>query len=271
MIVRWDPLNSPDGKLVARFTSPVYSLAALPGNAIAAGARTGRTSVIHPDEQLEQRSFRHHIYPVFSLAWFKNFLFSGDESGMVAVSDWETEPEAKLQWSDKSVRSLAVSQDQQLIAAGFSDHHIRVFNEKLEPVADISAHDHSVFALSFSPDGRLLASGGRDARLRIFDVNNRFSPFPPINAHWFHIHAVAFSPDGRYLITGSMDKTIKIWDASTFDLLKVIDNERFQAHTSSVNALVWLDDLTFASAGDDRTIQVYRIHPAIQVTSDEEM
>ena len=45
----------------------------------------------------------------------------------------------------------------------------------------------------------------------------------------------------------------------TMELLKVIDRPKLDAHSASVNRLLWLDDNTLVSAGDDRRILVTRL------------
>ena len=97
-------------------------------------------------------------------------------------------------------------------------------------------------ALAYSPNGEFLLSGGLDAVLKIWEVHKGFAPVQTINAHWLHINAIQYSPAGHYFATASMDKTLKIWDADTFELLKVLDKEKYDGHTSSVNKILWVDD-----------------------------
>ena len=54
--------------------------------------------------------------------------------------------------------------------------------------------------------------------------------------------------------TVSMDKTLKIWDAITFDLLKVVDKARNEAHVTSINKLIWLNNSELLTGSDDKQI-----------------
>jgi WD40 repeat protein len=56
-----------------------------------------------------------------------------------------------------------------------------------------------------------------------------------------------------------MDKTIKIWDADTLRLRKVIDRARHAGHSTSINKVLWLSAVTFATASDDRTVAVWEV------------
>ncbi len=110
---------------------------------------------------------------------------------------------------------------------------------------------NTLFQCVSFPNGFVLA--GRDAKL--WYTNVQFNVVKKIDAHWFSIHALAISPDGRFLVSGSMDKTIRIWDLITGELL--IHKEL--AHRSSVNQIVWLNELQFVSCSDDAQIISWKI------------
>ena len=96
--------------------------------------------------------------------------------------------------------------------------------------------------------------------MKIWKIHDGFQLFRSIVAHMFTINSIEFNPAGTYFLTGSMDKTIKLWDAGNFELLKVIDKERFGGHLSSVNNLVWSSYKNrVISCSDDRTISLWEI------------
>src|SRR5690606_5922586 len=112
------------------------------------------------------------------------------------------------------------------------------------------AHGNSVFSLCLSPDGKYLLSGSRDAHLKVWDAENKFYLLHTIPAHLFTVNHIAFHPDGKLFASAGRDKHIKIWDAQSFQLLKVIDKEKFQGHVNSVNRLLWLKNSNYlVSAG----------------------
>lgn len=56
-----------------------------------------------------------------------------------------------------------------------------------------------------------------------------------------------------------MDKTIRLWNTDTWELIKVIDFQKHEAHTSSVNCGLWLNENIVISCSDDRSIQAFHI------------
>jgi len=101
-------------------------------------------------------------------------------------------------------------------------------------------------------------SGGRDAQLRMRDLTDGHI-VQVVSAHNSTINDLAFSPNGHYLATASRDKTVKLWDAESWKLLKVCEVVRDRGHVNSVNCLLWLDDETLITAGDDRRILTWTL------------
>ena len=128
-----------------------------------------------------------------------------------------------------------------------------------EKAAEKEAHENSVFVAKYSPSGQYIVSGGRDAQLRVWEIEE----FREVNcqpAHWYTINDLVFHPKGHWLATASRDKTIKIWDTNTFQLLKVIDVQKFGGHINSVNKLHWSSHNDWLiSCSDDRTIMVWAV------------
>ena len=110
---------------------------------------------------------------------------------------------------------------------------------------------------------KTILSGSRDAHLAAWQFSSlESSLLHTIPAHNFTINSMSYHADWQLLATASRDKTIKLWDAQQLRLLKVLDPQKaeMEAHTHSVNTLLWLDynDLLI-SAGDDRTIMAWQM------------
>ena len=88
---------------------------------------------------------------------------------------------------------------------------------------------------------------------------NELKELKSLDAHWYTIHSVKFSPSKTILASASMDKTIRLWSGKDFKLLKVIDTTKFEAHKSSVNGLIWLNDNLLISCSDDASIKCWEI------------
>jgi WD40 repeat protein len=122
----------------------------------------------------------------------------------------------------------------------------------------LEKHVAHVSALAYSADGRYLSSADRDRLIWVWDrVKGE-----PSNSGWkFHDSmptSVEFSPDSTKCLTASMDGNIIVWkDLDTFNnkARGLCDN----AHLGGVTAAHWIDNSTFVSIGDDRTIKFWSL------------
>jgi WD40 repeat protein len=104
----------------------------------------------------------------------------------------------------------------------------------------------------------VIITAGRDAHITI--SNSDYEVIKRIPAHYQTIYGLIRV--GDEFVTASMDKTIKIWNP---DFSKVTQRIEFKdgGHNRSVNGVVWIDDQTFASYGDDKKIILWKKEPAI--------
>lgn len=116
----------------------------------------------------------------------------------------------RLERTKYRVASLALSPDQQIIAAGYRDGTIQLWR-----IADgrvlqtFAAHADRVNALAFAPDGQTLASASDDRTARLWRVGSD-QPLQTLD-HADSVHHVGFMPDGASLITAHY-KTLRVWD-----------------------------------------------------------
>lgn len=260
-VVEWNYENPADGNLLVQVNAPIYSfLLQQEARQLLCGTRAGNLHVIDMQQRKEVRNIEAHAAGIFDIQQAdKHFITAGGD-GVVKVWDEEMALFAKLNHSDKSARVIAVHPTLPEMAVGYSDNCIRIFNtENFKQLLEIKAHDNSVFALAYSPDGKHLLSGGRDAVLKIWDAQDAYTPLQTINAHWYHINAIAFNGTGKLFATASLDKTVKVWDAESFELLKVMDFEKYGGHTTSVNKILWVEDNRLISCSDDRTAILWNL------------
>ena len=254
MVVVWDE----PPRALLRTSVPIYAFYA-DEKLVVAGQNDGKLLFVDLADNRLASSVKAHQQAVFSIVVVSSMFVVAGGDGYLSL--WERETyahEGTLAVSAQSLRALAVHPTLPLLAAGGTDRFIRVFDtNNFSQLASFEAHLSTVFALAFDDD--YLYSAGRDARLRKWAVHEDFNLTQEVMAHHFSIHALRLSPDGAYLATGSMDKTIKLWDAADLRLLKVIDYARHEAHTSSVNTLLWRPDGTLLSSGDDRRILQWAI------------
>jgi WD40 repeat protein len=108
--------------------------------------------------------------------------------------------------------------------------------------------------VAWSPDGTHLAAGVLQ-ELTIWDLTTNQTQ--ELEGYPKFIWSIDWSPDGRYLATGGDDRTIKIWDASTWKLVKTL-----QEHTDGIRGISWSPDgRRLASAGADNKVNIWEFTP----------
>lgn len=262
LVVSWNYLKKEDGKLLVQVNRPVYSLCLnRDRQMLYCGTASGNLHVIDLASGKEIRNIEAHALGIFDIRIVGAQLITSGGDGHLRV--WNLDDFTLLHHiraSDKSARCISVSNNNRLMAVGFSDHSIRVYAlPSYELVKKIDAHENSVFSVAFTPDDMELLSGGRDATLRSWNVNEDYTCELNIPAHTLHINHICFNEAGNLFATLSMDKHIKIWETSRIHLLKVIDKPRNNGHQSSVNKGLWLGNNKLLTCSDDRSIILWNI------------
>lgn len=270
-VVEWNADNPEQGQLLASVESRIFSLCTVPDrDLVLAGNMDGGLHWIDRRDPSRTRNIQHHHKGLFDIARRGASVFTAGGDGLLTRWDLDTiRTVESIQLSHQALRCIALDPVQQEIAVGSSDGCIYFLDAETLALKSTlqSAHSNSVFTVAYQPlpadessSVRHLLSGGRDAMLRIWDLTPPDPRlFSEMAAHWFTINHLAFSPDEKWLATASRDKTIKIWEAATFELLKVVDTQRYGGHIHSVNRLLWLPDGTLVSCSDDRSLMWWRI------------
>lgn len=258
-IVEWKPALSNDGTLIAKMDKSVWALENQNGKEVLfAGSSIGDIYSIDLEQKKTATEIKAHKGGVFILKHVGNELLSGGQDGKLKSWDEEGKQIREIALSSKSLRDCAIHPEEAIYAIAGTDGLIRILDDSGSIVQTLKGHDSTVFCVAFSPCGKFLISGGKDATLRIWELANG-KEINKINAHWFHIHSMAFSPDGSMLATSSLDKTIRVWDWDSMNLKMVVDKEKHNAHTNSVNKVLWIDSKQFISCSDDRTIIITQL------------
>lgn len=162
-----------------------------------------------------------------------------------------------------SLISTEFSDDSSLLAAGFSESFIRLWNLKGEPLngvrsdfephrikssnelSDIQLHDgpttrklvgHSgpVYSLSFDPlpgpsgPPRYLLSSSQDATVRLWNLQT-YSNIVAYRGHRDPVWDVEWGPRGVYFATASRDRTARLWTTERIAAVRI-----FAGHLSDV-------------------------------------
>ncbi len=153
------------------------------------------------------------------------------------------------------VRSVAFSNDGRLLASGFLQGNLQVWEvgsgAKLYAQA---AHQASVTSVAFSPNNLWLASGSRDNTIKLWEADTG-AELQVLRGHKGEVSAVAFSPDGQWLASASHDRTIKIWRVVTGR-----EAQTLEGHTMQVTAVTFTPDgKAIVSASWDKTIKLWNV------------
>lgn len=262
-VVGWHRNNPNLGTLLAKVEQSVYALCKVPDSPnLLIGQNFRGLHLVDTAQKKEIKSVQFTDAAIFDIQLWQNTVITATGDGTVHLHKLDDFlPLARIKYSERSARCIAIHPHQAVMAVGYSDHAIRIFDlEQKKLLQTIEAHQGSVFALRYSPDGRYLLSGSRDAHLKIWNVAQSYALHQSIVAHMFAINHIAYHPKGHLIATCSMDKSIKIWDADTFKLLKVLDKARHAGHGTSVNKVLWLAiDEVLITCSDDRTIGIWSV------------
>jgi tetratricopeptide (TPR) repeat protein len=153
------------------------------------------------------------------------------------------------------VRSVAFSNDGRLLASGFLQGNLQVWEvgSGIKLYSHV-AHQASVTSVAFSPNNLWLASGSRDNTIRLWEADTG-NELQVLRGHKAEVSAVAFSPDGQWLVSGSHDRTIKIWRVVTGR-----EAQTLEGHAMQVTAAIFTPDgRAIVSGGWDKTIRLWNV------------
>ncbi len=152
----------------------------------------------------------------------RQLLFTDDLGRMAAsacadkVVFWDTHSGNYRNVLDagSEVRSLALSPDRKLVAAGTAQGAIRLWSvESGKLVAAIREHTAPVAALTFSTDGQTLASSAGPGEIWLWNVPTLEKLFP-LDCPSVQVNVLRFSPGNRRLVAGMADGALVVWRAS---------------------------------------------------------
>lgn len=138
-----------------------------------------------------------------------------------AVQIWDLKTSQLLlrlvdpQQSEKAqVVQLAYEKNAEIIAAGYTDGSIRIWDTRSSTVVIVfNGHKSYVSKLEFSRDGTQLISGGADTTVIVWDLINEQGLYR-LKGHKAPITAIV-PLDDNYMVTVSKDGVMKLWDLKT--------------------------------------------------------
>lgn len=263
VLSKWSMNNGQQPEALGKMNSPIYALRLIREKSILlAGTGSGEFYAIDLLTKSLIASIQFHVQGIFDLQCSLSYqkIYSCSAAGEIGIWDLnDFTLYKKEQICAGKVRALCLSNDQTELAIACGDGSIRIWDTLLmKEKFRFEAHLNSANCLAYHPSLPLLLSGGRDAHLRIWKCSD-YTMEKEIPAHNYALYSIAFSPDNKYIATASRDKTAKLWDANNFDFLHRIDRENSDAHSHSVNKVLWLTNEMLLTAGDDRKIVRFEI------------
>eukprot|EP00300_Choanocystis_sp_HF-7_P038758 c5606_g1_i1.p1 GENE.c5606_g1_i1~~c5606_g1_i1.p1 ORF type:complete len:596 (+),score=-21.25 c5606_g1_i1:1-1788(+) len=153
---------------------------------------------------------------------------------------------------------VAVSVDGTTAAVGAADNKIHIWTidgDTLKETGELAQHRGALTTLSYSPDGTLLASGDSNREVLVWDVKTKAVKCSGWVFHTAKVKSVAWSPDSKFVASAGLDQQIIVWSVEkpTSRIVNKI------AHHMGTNGVVFVDQNTLASVGQDCCLKTWKI------------
>ncbi|CAG8627994.1 8401_t:CDS:10 [Gigaspora rosea] len=182
-----------------------------------------------------------------------------------------------------SLNCISISEDTSLIAGGFSDSYIKLWNlkgEKLRGFQDfvnlseinsasdleskrenpgtdfkkLLGHSGPIFGLSFSPDNKYLVSCSEDRTVRLWSTDT-YTNVVCYKGHNSPVWDVDFSPYGFYFATAGHDRTARLWSCDHIYPLRI-----FAGHLSDVDCVKFHPNSKYVITGSiDKSVRMWDV------------
>ncbi|XP_064608523.1 WD repeat-containing protein 3-like [Liolophura sinensis] len=154
------------------------------------------------------------------------------------------------------VTVITASPDNSLLAAGYNNGTVRIFNIASGDVSIVfNGHKSAVSALNFDDQGLRLVSGAKDTDVVVWDVVSESGLFR-LKGHKGLVTQAKFVKGHNFLLTSSKDTFIKFWDLDTQHCFYTL-----VGHRSEIYDFVLLrDDTVLVTGSADSELRVWEIH-----------
>ena len=147
---------------------------------------------------------------------------------------------------------LSFSPDGSLLAAGSTDHTVRLWSLSTGAERVLRGHTDAVESARFSPDGSRLVTASADHLVRVWDVASGQTTLV-LRGAFGRVSDASFSPDGRWIVTAGPGKA-GLFDARSGVLLFYLQGHRGPLTSASFAP----DGQTVVTSGVDGTVRTYR-------------
>ena len=262
-VTRWDIHTGLQDKFAIHLPKTPYSIGLLQENKqLLVGLSNGDLHLFDLHARKEIRYIKHHQHAVFCICAPEEspYVFTGDAGGNLTVWNGQDFKHLidvplscgkirRMQWEEKTGLLWCSCQDGSLKAI-----ETNFFNS----VHDVMAHPNGTTSLLLT--GKYLITGGKDAHIQKWELSvSTPEPIHKIPAHHFVLYdLLSIGNQKEFIVSASRDKSIKLWHMDQLEFIQKID-QKTGGHKHSVNRLLQLDNLRFASCSDDKTIILWEI------------
>ena len=255
LIACWPKSNLEDKFVLAQIDQPVYQFKTFKEQ-VFIGQTNGALMIIDIATKQIKHNIQLHDAPIYDIICRPMYTMTFGGDGYLKVLDADLNLVKDIQLAKESLRQAYINKDQLFVATSDATV-VQIDLTSFELKHRFNLHEKSVFAVTVIDDQ--IISAGRDGSIFIQDLNTG-EVVQKIPAHLSTINDFAINKDQSLLASASKDKSIRIWDTKTWQLLKVINREKYEYHSNSVNKIIWsADDKSLISVSDDRLGIIWKI------------
>lgn len=264
IVVQWQ-LDRPEaGEAIVNVGEPVFSLHLLAERELLLiGTGTGRLVVIALNTRKEVQAIEAHTKGIFRICPLDATTVAC-AGGDGVLSTWNLMDDRgrplvaarHIPLCEEKLRDITRSAQGERIIVACGDGTLRELDlPGLNERQRFAGHEKGANCASLHPTKPVVVSGGKDGQVKVWRADG--GCLLEFATHKGSVYAVTFDPSSRYLATVGRDALLKIWDANTLEPVQRSAREK-QAHTHSINAVLWLGN-TLITASDDRRIHRWTI------------
>lgn len=261
LIVKWTQGIGYSGKLQRKENSQIKSLAAAEEEIVTSGFDNKiRRVSLHGDQCGDAEAIDIGSQPKdFSVALSSpELVIVSIDSGVVMLRGTKVVSTINLGFT---VTASVVSSDGSEAIIGGQDGKLHIYSisgDILVEEAVLEKHRGAISVIRYSPDFSMFASGDVNREAVVWDRASRDVKLKNMLYHTARINCLAWSPDSSRIATGSLDMCIIIYE---IDQPVANRNTIKGAHLGGVYGLVFTDEYSLVSSGEDAFIRVWKITP----------
>ncbi|KAH0793873.1 Transcriptional repressor tup11-related protein [Histomonas meleagridis] len=160
--------------------------------------------------------------------------------------------------------SMAISLDDKIIAVGYSDYHIVLWDvETHQQLLDNKCHSDGIQAIKFIPNSNRLATASLDFTIKIWEMNKTddgkidFQMWKSIDGHENFVLTLAVDAKGEWLLSGSKDMSARLIDLKTGEMIYNI-----KGHANSIISVDFNKaGNLFCTGSGDKSVKIWSFTP----------